>query len=1540
MSCIKNKEAQKDVTILSFLLGDKDVARVIIDRNNGYPLSMDKDGNPSALYQELEENSNRKKALLAKSTLFNHNFIKEPTLKEFAETTKNPLVIDIYDNKLSKSGEPSTISEQIDRSIDDYVIKAETSVNSDSSNFSNYRKFKNQRIKILEEQRRHLINKKIDADNRNDVNAYDTYTEEIKYITNEIKLQEKHTNELGLSDDQLLENILKTAQEDLDIVRGMIMSGDKRMLSDGEDVLAWYAMLDNFESKADHPFYIQNVLGNGDRTIEKVDGTITTVKEEFTKISTEARALQQLTIDKMKAETYSELQNLKGYQKLVAEDEHNEITEDELFNGELRDIDTLSRWILNPNRTFANVRDSKGNELGDTPIGQLMTIHYATVMNSRRMKAQKMVNRIDNLLTLLGKKFKKEGFDMFLQTNEDGTKSPHLINIFTNEWFNFIDALEIEKRNELTELREQSLPGSYVDYNSAYSKYHKDLTKKADYIDIRKLSAIREFDKNENNGNNDDLFEIDTKYENELIQQLGAKQFNEMIASQKRLYNDYISDLNNYTFQLEVAYGNDTITEKQKTDRLNFFLSQYNPFLLHIATKDGKVKYKNTSTTITGKYMRVIPKKDSKYINQKFKDEIMNNSDENVYELWKAFEEALQYINGVLVQAEGNKIQFNTLLEMNNSVVKNMWSNKKFLKEEMLVNLQEWFSTKKTDKTKRDKNKINTASLKSLHVKVNRETRNLMMLLKPRLDITYAHKDRDNKKATVVVDDALYETIKNIASEQTFDRFIRNNPSGTVIKLSAVEAIIKTAVATGIQEQQDVNLPKMIKHYMLQAARVDAANKVMPEMNAMMEQFKNVKAENDVTRENAINRMNSYLNRTVKQFRNDKTALSFINFLTRKTNQEIEKLEYALSQTVKVKEIREIEKRIERLKEDTRTVDFLKPIQPFIIFMSMSYNFINGFRNRFQGTNSNAVRDQSGDFWKVGNDKKSARYMERMAIKKGINLAKRIANKKPGHSEKQIRLTRLFFAQVDLHQDMRDVSQKADRKLGREDWTKRISPYYLSITYPEYINQGQTILNVAQDYTIADKDGNVHQIFDGYGHPAHVEVNINGVPYGEIDPKTKEKSDGGILRLKDEFRYNSDGTENTENIENWEDFEIDFETGNQKGAELNAFHIAATDANIGVHGDYSDMGGIAAKDGVAAYLFTFGTWMGENMAGRLGSGLNLMAGTRRKKSIYGNITTPMGFIGAGTAAFFLGAIAGPAAGALIGAAIAIRMLSSRNPKSDMNLVKQSVNTIGLLGSVFINRHINRFRGADKADWIGTPNLGVAEEVARDMKAIATNMSYLLNAIALNLLQSAYFKCTNMDSDAECAAKKAKSTFVYNQIMMLTTDFLAPSNPIATIQFFISGPYLKKVLEILNFMYLTVNSDGRDTLISGDNKGRTRVGKAGARLMTPSVLKYAGMFENRGDYDNDFAKIIGEINGTPWFGQPTSSKERYNKTIIDRMFEVTGKSEAMLKYEEDHDAVRQEKEEWKQKMRNTTTWSEAEIKKQADLMFKYPETVKE
>lgn len=158
---------------------------------------------------------------------------------------------------------------------------------------------------------------------------------------------------------------------------------------------------------------------------------------------------------------------------------------------------------------------------------------------------------------------------------------------------------------------------------------------------------------------------------------------------------------------------------------------------------------------------------------------------------------------------------------------------------------------------------------------------------------------------------------------------------------------------------------------------------------------------------------------------------------------------------------------------------------------SLGLNPVSGNFNRLEGVNTLHIMDATGQYWTPGNDTKSKLFLW------GVNTNKFMSNRFLSKSKKnELMKFEKFLEMFVSIQDRRNELDKADNTFNLKDlW------YQWSQGLPEFKNQGQTIMNVLQDITITDDNGNEIQFFDG--------VNFNAL---DIDKE-------GNLIIKDEWKH-------------------------------------------------------------------------------------------------------------------------------------------------------------------------------------------------------------------------------------------------------------------------------------------------------------------------------------------------------------------------------------------------------------------------------------
>ena len=196
-----------------------------------------------------------------------------------------------------------------------------------------------------------------------------------------------------------------------------------------------------------------------------------------------------------------------------------------------------------------------------------------------------------------------------------------------------------------------------------------------------------------------------------------------------------------------------------------------------------------------------------------------------------------------------------------------------------------------------------------------------------------------------------------------------------------------------------------------------------------------------------------------------------------------------------------LQSELDSLGVDVNAVGIINGFMKLKILSALGLNPISGNFNRYEGIQTNASVDQTGEYWTPGNDIKSKRFLAGVNTKTLMSIipSKFISVEQ----KKELLKYKKFIEHFASIQDKRNELEKANDKLGFQ-WEDMI--YNFSQGLPEFKNQGQNILNLLQDIII-EKDGEIIQFFDG--------VNLNGIienPDGSIEIHPNFVSELGDLK--------------------------------------------------------------------------------------------------------------------------------------------------------------------------------------------------------------------------------------------------------------------------------------------------------------------------------------------------------------------------------------------------------------------------------------------
>jgi len=1548
MSCIIEKRSENSSEELMSIFNNENTVLGILQANNGYPLSKDRLGNDSQLFQDLLDNATREQALIAKSLLATKNYIVEPTILEFKNMVNNPMVDKIVENYAVKNNKElldeninpeksnELNDEQLDKSMISFEFEAEK-VTKTPKNFTSFKKFKQHQLNTY---RQNLIvakNRKNVAMASNNNEKFEEIIKEVtrlEYMIKEVESQLKDFSSL-MDIDSPIDLILKFVNQDLKRINDLIINKNPLAYTEGTELLNWYKKLGNFSIEEHHPFFRDNVTifekNNLTPEEEKTKKGLRDITDKATRLQDKINMMtKNLILDMLVKHRHAE----KLDTQVKGELDIQSMTIEKLFESEEIDIDVFSRWLRNPNKSFGRLF---GVEYSKNYVAQLMLEYFERVISEGEQQISRLANKIDNAVIDLN----LENFDAFRQEDKNGNQTAKLVNKFTNEWFEHIDNIF----DELHDAKGRILTSGTTNYDIAYSEHHKKLMEKADYIDIMFLPELQEFDKelgtkykNNFDANSDKAIE----YVKKLKERLGEQGYKDIVEMQKKEYKNYIDNMHSLKMDLTFEVHNGTMTTKEMNQKMHTFYIQNNPFFVKYANPDTGVVSMGKGGTVTGTYNMLVPK-------EAYKDEFIDKrfeaieSNPKMYELWQAFNEALLYINSVVATTgNANNLTFNSLMDMGDSMLehitwKGIFFGNDFLKlHEKISDKWKNIATVNTeDLTTKGKNKknaskygkrrndkdINTSELRSVQGKADSKTRQIMKIILP----VNKEKNKNLRDVEIEIDDEIVLILKDVLNEKTFNTFMRALRTKKV-KYKYIENLINKEMVKEIMANQTMDLAKVIKHFLVHAVDADARNKALPLLNIMQKLHNEQLTPEGEERSRSNSRLDDWKKRVVQNKR------SSTGFMT--------SLDYRLYTKEEKKALKLIKKRIRQLNEDAtrgeiealnRELNKLgnpfsfkfvgKTIQTTMLYLYLMFSPIAGYFNRIQGINSNDFLDRLGTHWTKGNDIFSVAFMKQ---KKYMPLFKLLQKFGIGNGGAEMKKAILFFDMIRLHQDLRDISQKASRKLGKEDWKKKFHPLFLAITKPEWLNQGQTFLNVLQDQYVEDNNGKKFQVFDGNRFVIYKNIDSDGVEYGQ-KKKNGKRSEGGTLILKDEFRYNKDGSENKKNIENWE---------NLGPGEFTDFKIEARSANTEAAGDYDPRTGISAKDddafwGMGKYAMTFSGWAGSIVGLRIDRGVNLATGTVRKHSPMHSLNATQMILYSSSLAFlFAGAgLFGTAAG-ISAMAMGAGMLGTRMFKKDIvmnvNIFKELYGTLKLLTLTMIGIPTRRFLKKD----INIPAeqyFKVDEETANAMRAIASDMSKVLYIIAATIGAARIYQCDEYDTIRDCAKKTAKKNWIVNMVYRFADDILFAYSPARMVEQITSGSFLLFLLKNGDMIYNIVKAivdDEPEVYLSGTNQGRTKWSERTANVFMPSILKQIGVFENRGNYSNDISSSLGLDNSVPgtnvsWIGEPSLSVNDYSGLYFTKPY-LTAEEE--------------EKEKMRELKKNKRMWNEYRRKELENLGY--------
>jgi hypothetical protein len=266
------------------------------------------------------------------------------------------------------------------------------------------------------------------------------------------------------------------------------------------------------------------------------------------------------------------------------------------------------------------------NVLDISEIDNILLNGIATWVKKANFAAKLELDGIFKELDDLIDKANLKDYDIFQQTfsNEDNRKTGELVFRFTQEFFEWEGKVrEQRERVERSLFGKKASKGKIDMLEKANRKFVEEFKKETDFFDVRI------FDK-EYKGYSE---EKEAQERERLIGVLGEKGYETYYELNMKKLESYKADLISQERMLEGEYG--TVKEGIGKIKLDAWVARNSPYLYAevMTTNNGfdKVRHEGLRVYPTLSYMRVIPKKGSKFYDKKFARIEANDDYFNLY---------------------------------------------------------------------------------------------------------------------------------------------------------------------------------------------------------------------------------------------------------------------------------------------------------------------------------------------------------------------------------------------------------------------------------------------------------------------------------------------------------------------------------------------------------------------------------------------------------------------------------------------------------------------------------------------------------------------------------------------------------------------------------------------------------------------------------------------------------------------------------------------------------------------------------------------
>ena len=648
---------------------------------------------------------------------------------------------------------------------------------------------------------------------------------------------------------------------------------------------------------------------------------------------------------------------------------------------------------------------------------------------------------------------------------------------------------------------------------------------------------------------------------------------------------------------------------------------------------------------------------------------------------------------------------------------------------------------------------------------------------------------------------------------------------GKVVKVDdgfiPIGKIIRNSVANDVIEESSTNIPRTLVAYAHLAAEYNARQEVKPIIDSLLSYYKdikNLKTNNidtplkkdgepiyDGDRINANKQIDSWYNRNVLANHGDKQFGNIGKVYTeddKVMDRELSNLLIGANEA----DTERLLKMKGELGRDWYASKSVLALFRAIRLKTLGWNLSSAVSNLMDGWISNELFASQTDLFTHAEWYRASGSIVQKAM--------------VAWNSKEATQLRALMERYDVEFNSRNEFQKQEDKMPLSK-LNLLTPYNLSNTKVEYYNQSPLMVSILLHTKIKSDTGEESSVWDA--------MDADGM-------------------LKEGFR-------SQENIENWE---------NMDGDAYSKFKASVSKAIVLAHGDYAPRRGNVAKEHIIGKGFLmFKTWLPRAVYTRFATEQDdIELGTEGYKGRYRSMTkASAGMHGAvigGMVAGPFGAIAGYGLGVGLGG-----INKSKHSFAGINNVNNSVTQhlqetslyLTIMAKKMAGLPINKLAGRQIVDFDGMQkqltDKGFSAIDARNMQANLTELTITLSFVAMAMLAKGILYD---DKDKKDSVKQQIHNLIVNKLMSLAQQSNMYANMPELFNSTVGKPAILKFGIDVGKTAMAAEQffQGEDILISGDDKGKSRLATTIKKSFLPSPIRNPFQSEMRTEFPTAFA----------------------------------------------------------------------------------------